>query len=360
MNCKYCSRSLPDDAVFCSYCGRKQTAQKTKKRRQKGTGSVRKKGKKYEVRYQGEYLGMIDDPKDALNIIINYINSENTNFSDYTVKQTFEQWVSTPAFRKLSASVQRNYLGIFKNYFQPIYKLKMEDLKTGHLQQLIDIAYEMYSYDVCAKIRTVASGICKQAMKNDVINKNYAQLLDMPEKSAVERTPFSDAELEALWAHKDDFYVKVILILIYTGLRPGELFQTKKDNINLVEQYMITGIKTEAGKNRVVPIADNIKPLLSEVSFRSHQVLMQGICTQDHFGKVQFPEALERCGIHNEKLVPYSCRHTFYNLCKKANVDGALLIKIFGHSNEDVGRDYYFHPDVAEKLNAVNLLIGNN
>lgn len=360
MKCVKCSKSIPDDSVFCLYCGKKQVTTKTRKRRQKGAGAVIRKGKRYEVRYKGAYIGMAATPTDADMMISKYKADEEsrTDYYNYTVEQVFEQWTNSPSFDKLSVSVQKEYKSKFKHYFDGIKKMRMRNMKAAHFQDIIDYAAELYSYDVCAKLRTVASGICRQAMKNDIINKNYAQLLDMPERSVVERTIFTDSEIKLLWNHKELFYVKVILALIYTGLRPGEMFQTKCENVNLDEQYMITGIKTEAGKNRLVPIADKIIPFVKDIVNKSNEgILLKGVCTQDHFGKEEFRAALKACGIERENLVPYSCRHTFYTLCKKEKVESALLIKIFGHANEDVGTDYYFHPDVKEKLHVVNSLI---
>ena len=46
MDCRKCSRALPEDAVYCCYCGVKQVlAKKKATKRSNGTGSVRKRGK---------------------------------------------------------------------------------------------------------------------------------------------------------------------------------------------------------------------------------------------------------------------------------------------------------------------------
>lgn len=363
MKCVKCSKSIPDESVFCLYCGKKQITTKAKKRRQKGAGAIIKKGSKYEARCKGVYIGMASSISEADMLIARFKAEEEsrTDYYNYTVEQVFNQYINSPAFNELSFSVQKEYKSKFKHYFDGIKKMRMRNIKTAHFQDIIDYAAELFSYDVCAKIRTVASAICRQAMKNDIINKNYAQLLDMPKKSDVDRTIFYESDLKRLWAHKELFYVKVILVLIYTGLRPGELFQTKCENVNIEEQYMITGIKTEAGKNRLVPIADKILPFVQDLLNESKgEILLKGVCTQDHFVKKEFRAALSACGIERGDLVPYSCRHTFYTLCKKKNVEGAILIKIFGHANEDVGTDYYFHPDIREKLHVVNSLISGN
>lgn len=46
--------------------------------------------------------------------------------------------------------------------------------------------------------------------------------------------------------------------MIYTGMRIGELYKTKKENVHLDEHYMIGGEKTAAGIDREIPISTTI------------------------------------------------------------------------------------------------------
>lgn len=56
----------------------------------------------------------------------------------------------------------------------------------------------------------------------------------------------------------------VILILIYTSVRIGELLELKKEDIHLDEQwFQVTQSKTESGIRRV-PIADSILPFFQK------------------------------------------------------------------------------------------------
>ena len=50
--------------------------------------------------------------------------------------------------------------------------------------------------------------------------------------------------------------------MIYTGLRPTELLEILTENVHLEEKYMIGGIKTDAGKDRIIPLNDKIIPLI--------------------------------------------------------------------------------------------------
>ncbi len=59
-------------------------------------------------------------------------------------------------------------------------------------------------------------------------------------------------------------FIDTILILIYTGMRVGELLDIRLDNVYLDQKYMIGGSKTEAGKDRVIPLHDRILPLVEK------------------------------------------------------------------------------------------------
>lgn len=76
-------------------------------------------------------------------------------------------------------------------------------------------------------------------------------------------TRFTDKEIallwEILWAINN---VDIVLIYIYTGCRPVELLDIKSEDVHLDERYMIGGVKTEAGKNRIIPIHKAIVPLV--------------------------------------------------------------------------------------------------
>ena len=52
------------------------------------------------------------------------------------------------------------------------------------------------------------------------------------------------------------------------GWRPQELATLRLDEVNLEKWYMQAGMKTEAGKQRIVPIHSKIKELVKRLSFQ--------------------------------------------------------------------------------------------
>ena len=369
MKCIKCNKEISDDSIFCKFCGKKQVTTSKKppkeKRRRKGTGCIssRKDCNRYEVKYKGAYIGIFSDYADAEKALMKYklSDAESNEYYNYSVQKVFECW-KVESFDRLTDRVKKQYESIFNNYFKEIKSMKMKDTKTVHYQKIVNNATELYGYDICAKIRTVARSLCEQAMKNDIIDKNYGALVSLPPKQKPVKNIFNNKQIQLLWNNKDIFEVKVILILIFTGIRPGELFTTEINNVFLDDKYFITGIKTEAGKNRPVPIADIIYPLFYNIYSiaikKGKSRLLEGIFTQEQFTKQLFHKALLECGIisstEDRELTPYSCRHTFFSIQKQLKTEPALLTSMFGHADEEVGNKNYYHPQIEEKLEAVN------
>ena len=71
--------------------------------------------------------------------------------------------------------------------------------------------------------------VCEYAVQNDIINKNYAKYVTINKKERPPEIhkPFSEKEIEVLFAHDNIPFVDTILIMIYTGFRVSELFQIK-------------------------------------------------------------------------------------------------------------------------------------
>ena len=115
----------------------------------------------------------------------------------------------------------------------------------------------------------------KYAIDQEIVATNYATLVELPVKEDSEiHKSFSREELDNLWRHTDDLGAMVALILCYTGLRPTELALIKTADVDLAARYMKGGIKTKAGKNRFIPIAEKIFPLVEGFYLPANKFLL--------------------------------------------------------------------------------------
>ena len=95
----------------------------------------------------------------------------------------------------------------------------------------------MYKYAMMYELRPKDNSKYVDILKNKKQNPN-----------ARDRNPFSKKNIDLFWSMKEDKWYQIPLILIYTGLRIGELLELEKENIELkaqVEELKAYRIKWE-------------------------------------------------------------------------------------------------------------------
>ena len=110
------------------------------------------------------------------------------------------------------------------------------------------------------------------AVEHEIVFENYARefildksIMEELRKPQKEVKIFTKQEEEILW---DDFQFEetdMILISLYSGLRPKELAELKIRNIDLEFGTMQGGLKSDAGKDRIIPIHPCIRKLVENV-----------------------------------------------------------------------------------------------
>ena len=108
---------------------------------------------------------------------------------------------------------------------------------------------------------------------------------------------------------------------------------------------MTGGIKTAAGKNRVVPIHHAILPLIQH-RLSLHGVLMKSVQVY----RKEMDAALSLLGLSgNPKHTPHDARHTFSRLCEKYGVRENDRKRMMGHSfGNDITNGIYGHRELED------------
>lgn len=254
-----------------------------------------------------------------------------------------------------SPSTVKNYDTAFKHlqliHHVPIDMLTLKDIQPIFDQQMREHA----SYAKMNRMRIVLNHCYKHALKYDLASTNYAQYVDFYEsREEVEtRQPFDDGTIRQLWALRDDPDAQAVLVMIYTGMRPGEFTTIRKDHVHLEERYMIGGIKTAAGKDRIIPIHEAIAPFIGQMLQRSRNAWLFGSGRYQAYLRSSYSVLKKRMGF---SYTPHSCRHTFATLAKLSGMDEYARKKIMGHSCKDLTDDVYTHAPIAYLIQEVNKL----
>lgn len=258
----------------------------------------------------------------------------------------------------LEKKLPPNYISAWKNYIEPkIAGLAISKIKKTHMQNIISNCKKAGTQ---RHIKAVFHNLFKCALDNDLVMKDYSVALKVQEKEAsTMHKPFTMKELGQLWQRANEDTVKVILIQIYTGMRMSELSGIRMENVHLKEQYMIGGIKTSAGKNRTIPIADCILPLVRHFYDISRFAHYDYLIMPDNKRGIRSLHGKVDVGKVYRKAFPahisHDARHTFVTMAEDAGIRPATIKKIVGHVG-GVTEDVYTHKSVEQLLEAVNTL----
>ena len=102
----------------------------------------------------------------------------------------------------------------------------------------------------------------------------------------------------------------------------------------------MTGSKTEAGKDRIIPIHDLIKPYIKEMLKGDVFMPISAKDSYEVYKRDYFDKTMDRL---NMKHLPHDTRHTFGTLATMNNLDIYMTKKILGHKFQDLTKDVYTH-----------------
>jgi integrase len=172
-------------------------------------------------------------------------NPYDLDATKITFAEIYEKW-SEKKFEEISPSNINGYKASYK-ICEPIYNVKFADLKLTHLQSIVDKSGK--NFPALKKLKILFNQLFDYAVMHEVIPKDrhIVEYLNIgKEEKSTLHYRFTNEEINTLWRWADgNEYVQVILMLIYSGVRPGELFNTKCSSVDLESRFFTI----EKGKN---------------------------------------------------------------------------------------------------------------
>lgn len=366
-NCRKCGAVLPDGAIFCPMCGRKQTRERSPKKRGNGQGTVLElPSGKYKVvvtlgyytdeqgkRHRRTRSRVFARKKDAVAAVPELLNAKPAEKKRVTFKELYDKWLPT---HRAGKSTIDCYKAAIK-YFAPLWHVPVADIDLDDLQECLDEC--PHGKRTRQNMKAVCGLVYKYGIPRKAIpeNLNLAQFLIVEGEGTARRASFTDEEIEAIKKacgkvpHAEEVY-----ILIYTGFRPSEYLSLTADSYDNALQTLTGGSKTAAGRDRVVTLSPKIAPLVAALAASGGPLLKDPSgkpWTLKGWTEDVFYPVLEAAGIDNpvedrrHKYTPHSCRHTFATLMKR--VEGADKDKqeLIGHASAEMLR-YYQDVEIAD------------
>lgn len=393
--CPECELQVSTKAVTCPHCGyplneevkNRRTKSKTNKRRRLPNGF----GQISEIKNRNlrkPFRAMITVGKDANGKPIckplkpdSYFSTYNDayaalveyNRSPYdlspaiTVKELHERW-----FEDYSKKVKSTELmELAWKYCNAVYNMRVIDLRPHHIKDCINNGEALIRNKIQkanphtqSSVKTLFNLMLNYALEYEIVERNCskafsldAELIQKIKENKTEHIPYTDKEMDTLWNHvQDSIIIKMILIQCYSGWRPGELFLLRLEDIDLEKRLFKGGIKTEAGKNRMVPIHSKIYSLIEEIyheSLNNHSEYLFNLFdiksdtfvpfTHKRYDK-RFNEIIGSLRLNKDHRGHDGRKH-FVTAAKKSNVDEYAIKYIIGHRIDDITEKVYTQRD---------------
>lgn len=388
--CQECGLQVSDKAIACPHCGlplqpeitRKPRKSNRRRRLPNGFGQISEiKGRNLRKPFRAMVcVGKTDEGKpickllkpqayfetynEAYAALVEYNKNPYDLDASITMKELYDRW-SEKYFSKMENEKSAQNIDMAWKYCSMLYNVKVSDIRIRHLKECILNATRTVngversaSRTIQKKIKSIFNQMLDYAVEYEMTDKNYSRSFGLNSILGKQETPdqahmsFSDNEMEKLWAHLEDTpYVDILLIQCYSGWRPQELGLIELKNVDLDNWIFIGGLKSDAGKNRVVPIHTKIRPLVkkryeeaqrlgSQYLFNYPEAIKNDIFLDYDRYWYRFKLIVQKLELNPDHR-PHDGRKHFVTAAKKYNVDEYAIKYLIGHAISDITERIY-------------------
>lgn len=378
-------------------------------RRKKGEGSWSKKiikgieYQRYRKLYNGTYKEFYGRTVKEVKEKIQEFESRNMYIKKTEVrKQTFgeylENWFKNVRVYEVESSTYlRNEQTI--NYHikdSSLYNAQMVNIDFELCQSLINKLSEKYSRSTISKVYVILNMCFNHALTKGHIGENPMMKVKMPKESSLvtkkkeaKWLSSNDVEklvLEAERVNTREFRIRgkigervygvnayYVILIIYTGLRIGELMALTWDDIDFKNKTLsvnksrakgkvdgktilyIKDPKSESG-TRIIPLSDRALYALQKIKeFSDSDLIVSNTSSESNITRT-INRMLFRAGCETEKCGLHALRHTFGSLLLEKGIDLKTISYLLGHSDITVTANIYLHITRERAINSIEVL----
>ena len=287
---------------------------------------------------------------------------KNTSLADHrlTFAELYHRWLNRHiADTDPSASAICGYKNAFR-HCSVLHGMPYAEIKYSDYQRIIDDMRKAgLSYSSVKKVRSLISLMESYAVKIEATGKAYAPLLSLGRNHSVHpHKPFSRQKINRLWNALDTTPgVDTVLILLYTGMRVGEMLQLLKTDINQRQQLIrITRSKTVA-EIRTIPIHHRIQSIIAK-RLQSPGSYLITDSAGNPYSYSRYCDLWRKVmqAINASGHTTHDCRHTVATLLDNAGANETAKRRILGHAGGDVTERVYTHKGLRQLRRCIELL----
>ena len=258
-----------------------------------------------------------------------------------TFAKVYDKW-ETRHMERVASSTMDCYRAAYK-WFEPLHPRIFTTISADDLQDCVDGCPR--GAQTKANMKALATLLYKYAGSIRLADHNLGQYIYRGGDKGGTHEAFSASDLESIAraAAEGVPYADYILALIYLGYRPTEFLGLDKSQYDASRRCFIAGMKTEAGRNRIVTVSPKIQSIIDRRMDAPGRLVFPwqedgSPMNDDSFRKRVFNPLMEYLKIENK--VPYSCRHTFANLLKNVTGSDTDKAKLMGHADASMTKYY--------------------
>ena len=366
---------------------RKTTTKKTVKQRKhnhlklpNGFGSITKRTDKprrkpYEVRkwfddiQAQKVIGWFATYEESLAFLVEYNKDPSVYQADSITFEEAYALMAAERYPKIAAATAENYRAVYK-YCEDLYTRKIADLKLPDLQRVIStLSARGVGYASQKKTKQLMHLIWNYVIKYDLVkNKtDITQHIEIDKHVKVfKKEPFNTRQLGrvAKLISKDaelGVYARCILMMCYCGCRPSEFLAIKRADVKLKQRYFIVReSKTEAGRDRVVPIHKSVLTHYEYFMSKAPKKNVVTLIVDENGAAVSYNKFrglfAQIMKVTKCKHTPHECRHTCATWLDNVGANDVATKKILGHACQGVTKGVYTHKTLHELKKAIDLI----
>lgn len=289
--------------------------------------------KKRQVRKD---LGFYATRNEALKALMDFnANPFDLNALTVTFKQCYDE-----AKKDFTDGRRGNYEAAYK-YLEPIADLPIRSIKAPTMQKCIDACKTTQQVE----IKTVCHKVFDYAMRAEFIDHDPSRYLKSNTiDTRRKREVMTLEQIAMIEEHADDWWGKIILMLLYSGMRTKELKELKPEWIDIDNACIDIQKAKNKSSLRQIPIHTHTLPLFCD--YKDAGSNLYGY-THDGLNK-----ALKTACGHTA----HDCRHTFATRMRECGCDPLVLQLLLGHTPTTITERVYTHITLEELRESIEKL----